>query len=133
MSRNVLQPFRYTMFIGRSGAASKTSVDLFVDDFESNEDVLIVDATGGHLQKSFKDAIKLARERQAIKYTVVHPLFSPDDARMNAIELSFICMPETLPALSLIAKRPTLKQVSKYTCTTINTYIHTYIHTHITR
>ena len=48
------------MFIGRSGAASKTSVDLFVDDFESNEDILIIDATGGHLQKSFKDAIKLA-------------------------------------------------------------------------
>ena len=112
MYRGVLQPFRYTLYVGnksRKRSAIRTN-QIKREDFEDN-DIVIIDATGGYLPSVFKDGVRLGHERQSIKYTAVHPLLSPKDTRLNSIDLSFVCLPEVLPALSIIGKRPSLKQV----------------------
>ena len=144
--RGVLQPFRYTLYVGTK-SPNHPEVPLGLDetyhgvtlaDFDS-DDIVIIDATGGHLPATFKHGKKLGLDKQSIKYMAVHPLFSPSDTRSNMIELSYICRPDVLPALSLFGKRPTLKQVGWSLCLSIYlliyvhayTYMHTYTHKYI--
>lgn len=138
--RGVLQPFRYTLYVGTK-SPNHPEVPLGLDetyhgvtlaDFDS-DDIVIIDATGGHLPATFKHGKKLGLDKQSIKYIAVHPLFSPWDTRPNMIELSYICKPDVLPALSLFGKRPTLRKVSwlLYLCIFSYTFMHTRTHKYI--